>query len=763
MKKDSKSTTLNDAKVIHQLLANQVINLEKQLLVSEDKLKLLKRVIIRDATELRERSQKKPKVKNKGLDLSNLLVIEFFSLVHQIENEIKEIQKEIDQSVNDFNDNIISSEKARNKLEYLVPKERVIKNKFILLKEKILPTIFKNLDEMEELSKELKEYSDEKEQLNNDEFKKKLARLANLKQQLDPLLVTISNIITNFQNLKDSKNKIYEERDINKRIEVLASAYDRIRILSEEEHDFSSLGINNEMQERIIAEILPLVDNVIKELPQTVDSVLFKKKSSEKEKIRKKMRKKIQESEKSQITIKNIKDSIEKIEVDETPASDISSDSYADLSDIWSAIGAPIVSEDGVVYGLGWWGVEHKDTEYLGCIQDKIAAGNDIEELYTACGFDNKLEDPPEFSLDHFADFRKSISKTCGVPEELAFTPTILREYLGFKDIEGKNELKLQKKNFGFIPLNTIKLNSATGIVTCKDKPQDIKDKFWLKFKKTTAIGNVKGLSVIQWDRKNVGVIKDLVYHDKIGFLLLIACDSLNYNFIEKLISFKGLKGKKDKKMKKKSKRLQKEWFLRSTIQKYLDINESEVFLPENLWRFIWNLKLPMLPWEIWSSYLATVPFGSIRETKLHSRELYLIRRIEVKYILDTLKSPNVLEPTSGGSFMFVGFSPNRENELVSLYCPLFVDEVLKIMGFKFNKRTAKEDKAKLKLKIANTLEIKANESFLIINLLKYHLFDARKELSDINEATKYLVQKFHLKEFDLKSIKELKFLGLDE
>ena len=42
MKKNPKKT-LNEAKVIQQLLANQVINLEKQLVISEDKLGLLKK------------------------------------------------------------------------------------------------------------------------------------------------------------------------------------------------------------------------------------------------------------------------------------------------------------------------------------------------------------------------------------------------------------------------------------------------------------------------------------------------------------------------------------------------------------------------------------------------------------------------------------------------------------------------------------------------------------------------------------------------
>ncbi|MHA2362633.1 MAG: hypothetical protein ACXAC7_01650 [Candidatus Hodarchaeales archaeon] len=383
---------------------------------------------------------------------------------------------------------------------------------------------------------------------------------------------------------------------------------------------------------------------------------------------------------------------------------------------LWDMIGSIFI--DPVNKGLGYAGipVTWKDGHiYQACHVEK-----ELESDYTDALFRESqslrilgISDSTESRRERL---REEIANTLDIPLEVALFPTIVREYLGRRNIEVNMAFKdqlLRKEYYLIDKLNLDPQNrqimvmdelepayELTGSVQFSSPPSGLKD-----FKSQQYKLNL-------WDATTIGQILTEVRLFSLGYHLIIELDfpseAFLSSFLPKIRSFQTTPGQPSL------------WELRFQISKKIDVFEGEALLPHNLWSFINSEKVPILPFDVYLAYIAIIPSGGI-ETRSTTNELMVKRGITpqlfseylLKDLYYTVKDNQIQKGLT------IGITLNEEHFPEIIYCSLSSVEILKRM----NRDSSIQAQKRLKKRIKKALGVEESKAFHPRNLIVYLLF----------------------------------------
>ncbi|MHA1983547.1 MAG: hypothetical protein ACW967_04255, partial [Candidatus Hodarchaeales archaeon] len=348
---------------------------------------------------------------------------------------------------------------------------------------------------------------------------------------------------------------------------------------------------------------------------------------------------------------------------------------------------------------------------------------------------------------------KEEISDFLNIPSNISLNPTFIKEYLAKRDLTDQpivfKEKLLRTEYYSFDKISLIPEKDHWAILKDKTKPRhhvNAKNKVPSSIYKLDDSIQRKKLSL--WTEETIGtVISQFSQND--NYNLLIEYDFPSKFFLEKLIpKIRGYDPKHEDEL----------WYLRFFVSKKLDgVFEGEALLPQNLWKFLWTEKIPILPFDLRSSFLGIIPSQSIDSIKnsillkRNQRPNPLIREETFSSSLQVKKNGVILGSVIG----YAVDEPKGKLELI--YSDLKPADLFKKLG----KDSSNIDK--LFNRIQRALNLKEDESKTpkaIITYLTFYSaqFATYEDLGQYSVIESWLIRTFSLKRLLYQEIKEFDF-----
>ena len=343
---------------------------------------------------------------------------------------------------------------------------------------------------------------------------------------------------------------------------------------------------------------------------------------------------------------------------------------------------------------------------------------------------------------------KEEISDFLNIPENLSLNPSFIKEYLAKRDVFDQNllfkEKLLRTEYYPFDKISIVPEKNDWVVTQTKIKPRySLKiDKIYpSEMQKQDKRLQKKKLSI--WTEESIGIVSNQIVLNE-SYYLLIEYDFPTQIFLEKLIpKIRGYDPNK----------LNELWYLRFFVSKKIDVFEGEALLYWNLWKFIWNEKIPILPFDIRSAFLGIIPSQAVYQItdsvtlKRNQRPQPILNEESLSYFMKIVKNGKELGKVVGTTLNEI------TKELEILYSDLTPEDLFK----KLDKDPSNIDK--LFNRIRRALNLKEDETKTpkaIITYLTFYSaqFATFEDLSQFLIIQNWLINTFSLKRILYQEIK---------
>ncbi|OLS25887.1 MAG: hypothetical protein HeimC3_11610 [Candidatus Heimdallarchaeota archaeon LC_3] len=343
---------------------------------------------------------------------------------------------------------------------------------------------------------------------------------------------------------------------------------------------------------------------------------------------------------------------------------------------------------------------------------------------------------------------REEISDFLNIPENISLNPSFIKEYLAKRDVSDQHlvfkEKLLRTEYYPFDKISIVPEKGEWVVIQTKVKPRfslKIDKKYPSETHKQDKRLQKKKLNI--WTEESIGTVSNQFIQND-GYYLLVEYDFPTQPFLEKLIpKIRGYDPNK----------LNELWYLRFFVSKKIDVFEGEALLYWNLWKFVWNEKIPILPFDIRSAFLGIIPSQTIDRItdsvtlKRNQLPQPILREEIFSYFLTIKKNGKELGKVVGTTIN------ENTNELEILYSDLKPELLFK----KLDKDPSNINK--LFNRIKRALNLKEEESKTpkaIITYLTFYSaqFETFEDLSQFTIIQNWLINTFSLKRILYQEIK---------
>lgn len=421
-------------------------------------------------------------------------------------------------------------------------------------------------------------------------------------------------------------------------------------------------------------------------------------------------------------------------------------------TNVWDMIGAIFIDHNHNGIGFAGLPIYWKGKIFLTAIIEKELASDYTDALFRESQ-SLRILGISDTTNTRRKLLRTEIANTLDVPLNLALYPTIVRDYLGKRNIEVDLVFKdqmLRKEYYSIEHLiwnpnnKQIILNKnakhSTEITASKERYTIFTSP---PISKAISISSKPKVNL--WDSSIIGSLISEMRLPIIGYHLVVEHDfpteSFLISFLPKIRSYNTFQSNI-------------QWQLRFQISKKIDVFEGEALLPHNLWKFINSEKIPIMPFDVRIAFIAIVLSAGIHNELYNksatSSEVILKRGINPEPLFEYLTKIQhfniMIENKKMGKV--VGIYLNETTSIPELiYCPLNTSDILNRM----KRDSSLKAQTRLKKRIINALKVKESEAFYPRNLIVYLLFYSAQfnvliDFEDYKAVNNWLATNFNLK-----------------
>ncbi|MFX0113488.1 MAG: hypothetical protein ACFFB3_02970 [Candidatus Hodarchaeota archaeon] len=382
---------------------------------------------------------------------------------------------------------------------------------------------------------------------------------------------------------------------------------------------------------------------------------------------------------------------------------------------------------------------------YLKCIKEEDISLEESDQIYREMAM--ILKGASDTSNARKEALREEITDNLKIPAQLALKPTFVREYFAKKHVVALKlpiELGLTIKTIENYPYEllvsendkkTVKLISGSAV---KNIEGNLVPSVWAKEIPP------QGVPIKRFDGYNLGIVRNLIATTSFGTFIVSEwdrpssdlCTEIHQNIGGSSESFSKSPGI---------------WSLRFLIARRLDgVFEGEALLPWNVWRFLWDEKIPILPWDLKMDYVRLIPAGAI--ARADKSEIHLKRRLEPHPIATMIPIPeNSIVFLDGRNLgRFVGYDLDEKGIPGILVACRSTGEILASVG----RDTSENYIRRLGARISKALGIPVEQAMSPGAIVRYLLFFVRVvDVSTFTEAMNWLREHLDLQFFPLNQI----------
>ncbi|MHA2270724.1 MAG: hypothetical protein ACXACI_02610 [Candidatus Hodarchaeales archaeon] len=312
------------------------------------------------------------------------------------------------------------------------------------------------------------------------------------------------------------------------------------------------------------------------------------------------------------------------------PKESIQEDMVEETIGPWSFVGNILLSSDNQPIGVCAEPLVTPNGEvYLKCIKEEDVGLEESDQIFREMSM--ILKGASDSSIARKEVLRQEITETLKIPSQLALRPTFVREYFGSKHVVALKlpiDLDLAVKSIEYYRYDSLAANDAPGIAKLvsgsgtKDLEGTLAPSSW------NWDMPEQGAAIKRFDGENLGVVRNLFKTSSFGTYVVVEFDKPSLDLCTEIHQHTG--GSADF---SKGPGI---WSLRFLIARRLDgVFEGEALLYWNVWKFLYEEKVPILPWDLRMDYIGLVPAGAV--VGIENSEISLKRRIEPHAISNTI------------------------------------------------------------------------------------------------------------------------------
>lgn len=382
---------------------------------------------------------------------------------------------------------------------------------------------------------------------------------------------------------------------------------------------------------------------------------------------------------------------------------------------------------------------------YLKCVKEEDIDLEKSDQIFREMSM--ILKGASDSSLARKEILRKEIAETLKLPPQLALKPTFVREYFGKKHVVALKlpiELDLAVKSIEYYPYESLIMDEIQGVtkLVSGSGTTDIEG----RLVPSSWRGEIPAqkLPIKRFDGSNLGVVRSLFTSVSFGTFIVVEIDKPSPDLCTEIHQQVGSSSSSFSKS-------PGVWSLRFLIARRLDgVFEGEALLYWNVWKYIWQEQVPILPWDLRMDYVGLIPAGAV--AGIENSELYLKRRIEPHQISAAIPFSDSSAVLLNGRRIgrFVGYDLDENGMPGILVSSKSTGEILAGVG----RDTSENYVRRLGARISKALGIPVEQAMSPGAIVRYLLFFVRLvDVPTFAEAMAWLGEHLGLQSYPLSQI----------
>ena len=451
---------------------------------------------------------------------------------------------------------------------------------------------------------------------------------------------------------------------------------------------------------------------------------------------------------------------ISQLEINSKINNSILKSSGSNLGQLWEMVGSIVMNPVRIGIGIA-------EFPYIDSNTNKAYISVGIEQEVDLSESDNLYHQIQSMRITEISDKTNSrrqliiseIAQSLDVPIELALYPTIIEEYLA-RNKGITLDFKIQKKKLRseYYDVSKVVFDKLNGTITIPDDLEPIQHQTSFEMIPSQKSNFTQNKTVTLANEIVVGKIA-LEFTLLNSWYIAVALDLPNDMLLNQI---------SNKIRKVEDKNENNIWKLRFTISKVLDIFEAESLLLDNIWKYIWHEKIPILPFDLLISFIGLTPSGAINKEYIDNESIRLARGVDILELDSLLRNGpfSILSVQNIVIGKLINFYQDpTDSQLYILYCTISEIEILK----KLNRDYSPSSLAKLGKRIAKALSLKTErleDELHPKHLLRYILFysiqfNTQIDFSNIFEVIGWMITEFDFKKASVEKIKSIDYDNL--
>ncbi|MHA2233534.1 MAG: hypothetical protein ACXAB4_13715, partial [Candidatus Hodarchaeales archaeon] len=412
----------------------------------------------------------------------------------------------------------------------------------------------------------------------------------------------------------------------------------------------------------------------------------------------------------------------------------------------WSFAGSILLASTDKLIGICTEPFTASNGEiYLRCIEEEDIDLEKSDQIFREMSM--ILKGASDSSLARKEILRKEIAETLKFSPQLALKPTFVREYFGKKHVVALKlpiELDLAVKSIKHYLYESLIMDEVQGVakLISGSGTTDIEG----RLVPSSWRGEIpeQGLPIKRFDGSSLGVVRSLFTSVSFGTFIVAEIDKPSPDLCTEIHQQVG--GSSSGFSKSPG-----AWSLRFLIARRLDgVFEGEALLYWNVWKYIWQEQVPILPWDLRMDYVGLIPAGAV--AGIENSEMYLKRRIEPHQIPVAIPFSDNSKVLLNGRRIgrFVGYDLDENGMPCILVSSKSTGEILAGVG----RDTSENYVRRFGARISKALGIPVEQSMSPGAIVRYLLFFVRLvDVPTYAEAMAWLVEHLGLQSFPLSQI----------
>lgn len=446
---------------------------------------------------------------------------------------------------------------------------------------------------------------------------------------------------------------------------------------------------------------------------------------------------------------------VSQLEINSKINSSTINSSLPNQSGLWEMAGAIVINP--VKNGIGIARFPYIDIQ-----KNKVYISVSIEQeidLSESENFYHQIQSMRISEVSDRTDSRRQlviseIADSLDIPRELALYPSIIEEYLG-RNKGVSIDFEIQKKilRYELYPVQEVIFDKLNGIITIADDVDPVTSYLTFHLLPSPKSNFIDGKNIALANDQIIGKIST-EFQFLSSWYTLVDLDFPSKSILDKISTkIRTSEGNTENEL----------WKLRFTISKVLDIFEAESLLITNIWRYIWHEKIPLFPFELLSSFLATTPSGAINKELTTNEYVQLSRGITLDPLTTLIPDGpyNILseQKITIGKLISLYFGQS-DKQFYLVYCDLNEIDILK----KLNRDYSQNTLLKLSKRVSKALSLKFDKleellhpKYLLTYILFYSIqFNTNLDFSNLKDVISWLLTEFEMKLHPINKIRSI-------